>query len=138
MDHSIKRKVVIWLVVVISSRSVLTDNALTNNTSPAHTESALDFILLHNNDLLAHFDETSSDLAECRYQDAQKNLCFGGFARISSVVKQHRNSHKSGIGLPILFLNAGNTFSGTPWTYLFRDKITTELMNALKYDVAVC
>lgn len=36
-----------------------------------------------------------------------------------------------------LFLNAGDTFTGTPWFYLFKSNITVEFMNMLKPDAVV-
>lgn len=92
--------------------------------------SALNLILLHNNDLHGHFEETCIDR-----QGVSK--CFGGFGRISTVVKQYRSDHDRGSGPPVLFLNAGDTYTGTPWFSLFKDKIASEMMNALKFDAGV-
>lgn len=100
-------------------------------------ESALDLIVLHNNDLHGRFDESSSMRADCRPEEALAKKCFGGFARISTLVKRYRNEEQNN-GRPVLFLNAGDTYVGTPWFYIFKDKITSELMNVLRPDVGVC
>lgn len=100
-------------------------------------ESALDFILLHNNDLHGRFAESTIDRPDCRPEESLTNKCYGGFARISTLVKRYRNDQDKD-GLPVLFLNAGDTYVGTPWFHLFKDKITTEFMNVLKPDVGVC
>lgn len=105
---------------------------------PVNNEtSALDFILLHNNDLHGRFDESSFIRTDCKPHEQFNNKCFGGFARISTVVKQYRNEHQNGNGPPVLFMNAGDTYTGTAWFFLFKDKIAAELMNALKPDVGV-
>ncbi|XP_055307286.1 protein 5NUC-like, partial [Sitodiplosis mosellana] len=97
-------------------------------------ESALDLILLHNNDLHGRFAETTIDGPDCRPEDSFANKCYGGFARISTLVKRYRSDQEKD-GLPVLFLNAGDTYVGTPWFQLFKDKITVDFMNALKPDV---
>lgn len=89
------------------------------------TESALDVIILHNNDLHGHFDEQCSP------------KCFGGFARQSTIVKKFRNDYEKGNGPPVLFLNAGDTYTGTPWFQIFKDRIASEMMNALKPNASV-
>lgn len=37
----------------------------------------------------------------------------------------------------MVYLNAGDTYSGTPWFYIYRDNITAEFMNALHPDAIV-
>lgn len=37
----------------------------------------------------------------------------------------------------VLYLNAGDTYTGTPWFTLYKDQIVTEFMNHLRPDVAV-
>lgn len=100
--------------------------------------SALDFILLHNNDLHGRFDETSIVRMDCKPEESRQNKCFGGFARHSTVIKEHRDAYLRGNGLPVLYMNAGDTFTGTTWFFLFKDQIAAEMMNALKPDVGVC
>lgn len=36
----------------------------------------------------------------------------------------------------VIYLNAGDTFTGTPWFNIFRSSITSEMMNILKPDAA--
>lgn len=38
---------------------------------------------------------------------------------------------------PTLFLNAGDTFQGTPWFTIFRSELAGELMNMLNPDAMV-
>lgn len=114
------------------------NSAILTQTPIINGESALDLILLHNNDLHGRFDESSIIRTDCQPDEARNNECFGGFARISTIVKQYRNAYQHENGPPVLYLNAGDTYTGTAWFFLFRDEIAAELMNALKPDVGVC
>lgn len=51
-------------------------------------------------------------------------------------VKKYRNDAKNG-GKPVLYLNAGDTFTGTPWFKMFREKIVSDFLNALMPDAVV-
>lgn len=80
----------------------------------------------------SHFEQTTGD-GECE-QGNDKH--YGGFARVSHVIKQYRKQAAEG-GPPVLFLNAGDNYIGTPYFTFFKDKIVTEFMNFLKPDVMV-
>lgn len=131
MFQSIRLQIFVPLLIVCYQMSLM--NTATVNSE----ESALDLILLHNNDLHGRFDESSIIRTDCRPDEARNNKCFGGFARISTLVKQYRNAEQNENGPPVLYLNAGDTYTGTAWFFLFRDEIAAELMNALKPDVGV-
>lgn len=75
------------------------------------SNSALDLIILHNNDMHARFEQTDKLSANCRPDEALANKCYGGFARVSHVLKQYRQEAESG-GPPVLYLNAGDTYTG--------------------------
>lgn len=112
-------------------------NAHFRTVAAENGESALDLILLHNNDLHGRFVESTIDRSDCHPEESLANKCYGGFARISTLIKRHRYDHQKNNGLPVLFLNAGDTYVGTPWFYLFKHKIATELMSVLRPDVGV-
>lgn len=38
---------------------------------------------------------------------------------------------------PVLFLNAGDTYTGTPWFNIYQHEIVTDFMNLLNPDVVV-
>uniref|UniRef100_A0A1I8MSW1 5'-nucleotidase n=1 Tax=Musca domestica TaxID=7370 RepID=A0A1I8MSW1_MUSDO len=101
-----------------------------NASSPA-----IEFIILHNNDMHARFEQTSAKSEKCTEELAQANRCYGGFARVANVVRKHREESKQ-TGVPVLFMNAGDTSTGTPWFYLFKDDIATAFLNILQPDVA--
>lgn len=51
-------------------------------------------------------------------------------------VKKYRQDAVNG-GLPVIFLNAGDTFTGTPLFQFYRDKIVNDFLNTLKPDAVV-
>lgn len=99
-------------------------------------KSALDLTILHNNDMHARFEQTDKFSANCNYDEMIANKCYGGFARVSYILKQYRDKAETG-GPPVLYLNAGDTYSGTPWFTVYKDRIVTEFMNILKPDAIV-
>lgn len=45
----------------------------------------LEFIILHNNDMHARFEETDEKAAVCEPKNSAANHCFGGFERVATV-----------------------------------------------------
>lgn len=99
-------------------------------------ESGVEFIVLHNNDMHARFEQTSQFSTACQPDEAFHNRCYGGFARVSALVKKYRQTADNG-GPRVLFLNAGDTYTGTPWFTIYKDKIVTAFLNVLKPDAIV-
>lgn len=98
----------------------------------------LDLLILHNNDMHAHFEQTDVTTGACSPSDAKENKCYGGFARVSSIVKKYRkvfNAENSGAAF--LYLNAGDSYTGTPWFSVFRHQVVSDFMNILKPDAMV-
>lgn len=52
-------------------------------------------------------------------------------------VKEARRQAKSGEGPPVLYLNAGDTYTGTAWFTIYKWKIAAEFINALQPDAVV-
>uniref|UniRef100_A0A1I8Q5Q1 5'-nucleotidase n=1 Tax=Stomoxys calcitrans TaxID=35570 RepID=A0A1I8Q5Q1_STOCA len=104
-----------------------------NPLKVAESEVATEFIILHNNDIHARFEQTSASSEKCTQELAKANKCYGGIARVAHVIRKHRQDAKNG-GIPTLYLNAGDTATGTPWYYLFRDDIASSFLNILKPD----
>ncbi|CAD7088574.1 unnamed protein product [Hermetia illucens] len=98
------------------------------------TNGGFEFIILHNNDMHARFDQTGRNSVSCSPKDMQKGRCYGGFARTANVIRRYREQAKQPGGTPVLYLNAGDTYSGTSWFAIFKDKITSILLNALEPD----
>ncbi|XP_058450680.1 protein 5NUC-like [Malaya genurostris] len=90
-------------------------------------------IILHNNDMHARFEQTGAYGNDCQPEDVASNRCYGGFARVAHKVRQYRKTETDG-GVPVLYLNAGDTYTGTPWFTIFKDNITAAFLNMLKPD----
>lgn len=120
------------LVVTALSFNIVKSLHLPESTK----KSALDIVILHNNDMHARFEQTDAVSGQCHPDEVIANKCYGGFARIASVLKQYRKEAEEG-GPPVLYLNAGDTYTGTPWFALFKDAIASEFMNILKPDAIV-
>lgn len=103
---------------------------------PMKMESALDLIILHNNDMHARFEQTDKFSSICHRDEVIANKCYGGFARVSEVLKDYRHEAESG-GPSVLYLNAGDTYTGTPWFTIFKDRIVSDFLNILKPDAIV-
>ncbi|KFB42145.1 AGAP003629-PA-like protein [Anopheles sinensis] len=107
--------------------------AMANRAISAPKAAGLELIVLHNNDMHARFEQTGAYSNDCQPSDVASNRCYGGFARVAHKVREYRATEASG-GLPVLYLNAGDTYTGTPWFAVFKDNITTAFLNMLKPD----
>lgn len=97
--------------------------------------SELDLLILHNNDMHSRFEETSKRSSKCPLLGSQQ--CYGGFARVAHVVREARDDAQYGRGPKVLYLNAGDTYTGTAWFVTYKSEIVTEFLNILKPDAAV-
>ncbi|KAH8400483.1 hypothetical protein KR222_001499, partial [Zaprionus bogoriensis] len=86
------------------------------------------FTIVHNNDMHARYEPVKGSSGKCFKEDDDMGLCFGGFARIATVVQNIRAEG------PALYLNAGDTFQGTSWYTSYRGKMAAELLNMLNPD----
>lgn len=50
---------------------------------PSKLNDALEFIILHNNDLHGRFDQINANAGDCSPNEIAENKCYGGFARIA-------------------------------------------------------
>ncbi|KAI8924768.1 Metallo-dependent phosphatase-like protein [Entophlyctis helioformis] len=89
-----------------------------------------DLTILHTNDVHAHFDESNSGGVDCSAKNKADNKCFGGVARIKTVVDQIRANTTN-----VLLMDAGDQFQGTLFYNIFGGSPSVEFMNDLKYDV---
>lgn len=51
---------------------------------------------------------------------------------LSDRVREFRNG-----STPVLYLNAGDTYTGTPWFSVYKDRIVSDFMNLLRPDAIV-
>lgn len=94
-------------------------------------------IILHNNDIHARFEQVGNLGGKCNKVDRESGSCYGGFARVAYKVKEFRKSASNGKLPSVLFLNAGDTYTGTPWFKLYKDEIASDFLNILKPDATV-
>ncbi|KAH9276471.1 hypothetical protein BASA83_001170 [Batrachochytrium salamandrivorans] len=85
--------------------------------------------LLHTNDIHTHFNEFNSGGVDCTAKNRADNKCYGGVARIKSVVDSYRNRSSN-----VVLFDAGDQFQGTLYFNTYGGAASSEFMNALKYD----
>ncbi|KAH6627308.1 Metallo-dependent phosphatase-like protein [Chaetomium tenue] len=80
----------------------------------------------HINDVHAHLDEFSSSGTDCTKPERG---CFGGYARIKTVLKETRPSHPDS-----LLLNVGDEFQGTMFFSFYGGEKIAETLNQIGFD----
>lgn len=107
-------------------------------TAAPHTkDGSFKLTILHNNDMHARFEQTGVYSDKCSKDDAGNNKCFGGFARVAHEVRMYRARAEAGEIPSVLYLNAGDTYTGTPWFSIFKDEIAAAFLKILKPDAIV-
>ncbi|TPX42285.1 hypothetical protein SeMB42_g05189, partial [Synchytrium endobioticum] len=86
--------------------------------------------VLHTNDIHSHFDPVSPYGSSCSEWNIANNECYGGFARIVTMVKKLRNT----AGLNTLLVDAGDQFQGSLFFNVWGGSIIGEAMNMLEYE----
>lgn len=94
---------------------------------------ALNLTLLHTNDVHARYEQTNVFSGMCSDNDAQAGKCYGGFARLKTVIDDIRSEY----GDEVLLLDAGDQYQGTLWFNEFGGTVTSYFMNWLGYDAMV-
>lgn len=92
-------------------------------------------LILHTNDMHARFDETDEKM-NLITDPKPDQATFGGFARLKTALDEARAKAKAE-NIPSLFLNAGDTFQGTAFYTLLKEKVVAELLPLLGIDVMV-
>lgn len=87
--------------------------------------------VLHTNDMHARFEETSASGGPCGHSPDQP--CYGGFARVKAVADRLKAQDPQAT----LFLNAGDTYQGTPYYYVFKWSVVKDIIDLLGIDVMV-
>lgn len=80
----------------------------------------------------SRFEETSEISSICAKKQSKEGKCFGGFARIATLVRQARSSSNN-----TLFLNAGDTYQGSTLFTVHKWKIVSKFLNILNPDAIV-
>jgi 5'-nucleotidase len=95
--------------------------AATGLTTLGFAQRPLDLTILHNNDLHAHVESTFIEKRP-----------YGGYARISTLVKRYRQSDKN-----VLLFNSGDTFQGTLYFNVYEGLADATWMNHIGYSAMV-
>lgn len=98
------------------------------------TLSDLNILLLHTNDMHAHFLPVDQSIGSC--DNDTSTACYGGFARLKNVtdLKIQEAAEK---GRQTIYLNAGDSYQGTAYYTFFKWKIVAEMVSLLGIDVMV-
>ncbi|KAK4184962.1 Metallo-dependent phosphatase-like protein [Podospora australis] len=80
----------------------------------------------HINDVHAHLDKFSSSGTDCTRPERG---CFGGYARVKTVLKETRPSHPDS-----LLLNVGDEFQGTMFFSYYGGEKIAETLNQIGFD----
>ncbi|KAI9188783.1 hypothetical protein H9P43_000205 [Blastocladiella emersonii ATCC 22665] len=90
---------------------------------------AWNMTLIHTNDIHAHLDQFNSRGVDCTEKDIADHKCFGGAARIRTLVDQIRNSKNN-----TYLVDAGDQFQGTLFYNYYKGNVSADFMNSLGYD----
>ncbi|KAI9500040.1 Metallo-dependent phosphatase [Coemansia spiralis] len=88
--------------------------------------------IIHTNDIHAHYSSFNKYGGDCSNEDKVNGGCYGGAARLVTIVNQLRSGHPN-----TLLFDAGDQAQGTLFYTVGKFNTTIKVMNQLKYD-AMC
>ncbi|XP_021942371.1 protein 5NUC-like [Zootermopsis nevadensis] len=109
---------------------MLTCGGMLGVATPADT---FKLLIVHTNDMHSRFDQASKSSGVCSKEEADKNQCYGGFARVSTAVTLARE-RSSKAETKSLFLIAGDIYQGTNMYTFYKWPIVSRMTNMLKPD----
>ncbi|MDH4414742.1 MAG: 5'-nucleotidase C-terminal domain-containing protein [Rhizobium sp.] len=112
------------LKIGLFSASVL---ALTAGTALADFE----LNILHINDLHSRIEAINKSDSTCSADDAAKNECFGGIARVKAAIDARRAELS---GKNVLTLDAGDQFQGSLFYTTYKSAPIADFMNGIGFD----
>ncbi len=90
--------------------------------------------ILHINDLHSRIEAINKYDSTCSTEDETEGKCFGGVARIKTMIDQRRAELKEA-GKNVLTIDAGDQFQGSPFYSTYKGEAAVEFMNAIGFDV---
>ncbi|MGX5664642.1 5'-nucleotidase C-terminal domain-containing protein [Rhizobium daejeonense] len=87
--------------------------------------------ILHINDFHSRIEAINKFDSTCSTEEAGKNECFGGIARMKSAIDTRRNELA---GKNILTLDAGDQFQGSLFYTTYKSAPIAEFMNGIGFD----
>ncbi|WP_299811690.1 bifunctional UDP-sugar hydrolase/5'-nucleotidase [uncultured Roseibium sp.] len=105
--------------------------AVLSMTTALSTAAYADYSLtiLHTNDFHSRIEPISKYDSSCSAEDNAEGKCFGGTARLDTVIKDRRAASNNAI-----LVDGGDQFQGTLFYTYYKGKAAAEFMNKLGYD----
>jgi 5'-nucleotidase/UDP-sugar diphosphatase len=99
-------------------------------TSAAHADFTLN--ILHINDFHSRFDPITGTDSNCDAETDAKGECFGGIARLKTIIDDTRAKYADGNSL---LLSAGDNFQGSLYYTTYKSKVVSDFFNQMGFDV---
>ncbi|AUX77867.1 bifunctional metallophosphatase/5'-nucleotidase [Sinorhizobium fredii] len=87
--------------------------------------------ILHINDLHSRIESINKFDSTCSAEEEGKNECFGGVARLKTLIDHKRQELT---GKNVLLLNAGDNFQGSLFFTTYKGAAEAEFLNLMKFD----
>jgi 5'-nucleotidase len=108
---------------------LLSASVLALSTGAAFADFELN--ILHINDLHSRIEAINKSDSTCSADDAAKNECFGGIARVKAAIDARRAELS---GKNVLTLDAGDQFQGSLFYTTYKSAPIAEFMNGIGFD----
>ena len=99
-------------------------------STAAHAEFTLN--ILHINDFHSRFDPITGSDSNCDAETDAKGECFGGIARLKTIIDDTRAKYDGGNSL---LLSAGDNFQGSLYYTTYKSKVVSDFFNQMGFDV---
>ncbi|WDR05019.1 bifunctional metallophosphatase/5'-nucleotidase [Devosia rhodophyticola] len=90
--------------------------------------------ILHINDFHSRFDPITGSNSDCNAETDAKGECFGGIARLKTIIDTTRDE-LSKDGGNVLLLSAGDNFQGSLYYTTYKSKVVADFFNQMGFDV---
>ncbi|MCF6367781.1 5'-nucleotidase C-terminal domain-containing protein [Rhizobium halophilum] len=87
--------------------------------------------ILHINDLHSRIEAINKYDSTCSEEEASKNECFGGIARVKTAIDTRRGELRDA---NLLVLDAGDQFQGSLFYSMFKSGPIADFMNGIRFD----
>lgn len=96
---------------------------------PATAMADYSLTILHTNDFHSRIEPINKYDSTCKPEDNAEGKCFGGTARLDTIIKDRRAASNNSI-----LVDGGDQFQGTLFYTYYKGKVAAEFMNKLGYD----
>ena len=90
--------------------------------------------ILHINDFHSRFEPITDSDSDCDAETDAAGECFGGIARLKSIIDTTRNDIIAAGGNSLL-LSAGDNFQGSVYYTTYKSKVVSDFFNQMAFDV---